>query len=71
MNTARLSEDEIERRRFVRVSNHFFVRSSKAGNPLAGDDEKIAGIVHDIHGAVLAFMTDQSQAVSYQQQLKE
>ena len=52
---------EIEKRRFDRVSNHFFVRACKAED--ADDVErKIAGIVHDISEGGVAFLTDQDYA---------
>ena len=50
-----LSEEERERRRFARISNHFFLRSSRfEADP---EDEKMAGIVRDINLAGLAFLT--------------
>ena len=51
-------EIEIEKRRFARISNHFFVRSVKV--ELAEENIKLAGIVHDISEGGLAFLTEES-----------
>ncbi len=59
----RLPEDEQERRKFARISNHFLVRSCKAEHA-SMDPEKIIGIVRDINFRGLAFLTNQDYRVN-------
>ena len=49
------TQKEDERRKLARISNHFLLRSSRAG-----DEEKIAGIVHDLNPAGVSFVTEHS-----------
>ena len=56
-----LFDAEAEKRRFDRVSNHFFIRTCKTGR---GDEDeaKVAGIVHDISEGGISFLTNESYA---------